>query len=155
MNHPDPSRRSFLTKVLGLAGAAVLLKSAQPLAAVNIDAPPPPAPQDSAKGPARPLTFLTDKQAGKLSETGDYETYKFNGKKILFARISDKEIIAVDAACTHEGCGVKYKKDLNQITCWCHGSVFDLAGKVVKGPAQTPLNAYAVTFQDGKIGIAL
>jgi len=44
---------------------------------------------------------------------------------------------AVSVTCTHLGCTVARSKD--GFACPCHGSRFDIGGKVVGGPAPRPL----------------
>ena len=45
------------------------------------------------------------------------------------------------AVCTHEGCPLGWNQNQHLIRCPCHGSAFDTAGRVVNGPARTPLTA--------------
>jgi len=52
-------------------------------------------------------------------------------------------IYAVSLVCTHLGCIVKSTADGFQ--CPCHGSWFDLDGKVIKGPAPSALPWLEVT----------
>jgi nitrite reductase/ring-hydroxylating ferredoxin subunit len=54
------------------------------------------------------------------------------------------------AKCTHKGCMVDKVAD-GTIDCPCHGSKFNLDGSVANGPAQTPLEAQAVTVQGDSI----
>jgi Rieske Fe-S protein len=54
------------------------------------------------------------------------------------------------AKCTHKGCTVDKVAD-GTIDCPCHGSKFNLDGSVAKGPAETPLEAQAVTVQGDSI----
>ncbi len=44
---------------------------------------------------------------------------------------------AFSALCTHQRCAVRPGR--TAFTCPCHGSVFDRAGRVVRGPAEEPL----------------
>jgi Rieske Fe-S protein len=48
------------------------------------------------------------------------------------------EMHAISAVCTHLGCIAKRQED-GQFLCPCHGSVFTVSGKVVAGPAPSPL----------------
>lgn len=50
---------------------------------------------------------------------------------------------ALSPICTHRGCTV----DINgpRLVCPCHGSTYDREGRVLKGPAQRPLQRYTVT----------
>jgi Rieske Fe-S protein len=151
------SRRSFCLKTLGLIGAAAALKSSGLLAATASDSSllSLSQPQDTASAETVPLTYLTDKQAKKIAKVGDSEVFKLNKQKILFIRTSERNVDAVSAVCTHEGCTVAYREKDDRITCWCHSSAFELSGKVIKGPAQRDLTRYKVVTQDGKIGVAL
>lgn len=52
------------------------------------------------------------------------------------------EFVAFSAACTHACCPVSYQASTSRLVCPCHGSVYDLSGNVVAGPAPrglTPL----------------
>ena len=49
---------------------------------------------------------------------------------------------ALGARCTHLGCQVQPGK--HALRCPCHGSVFDLEGNVIRGPAKKPLSRYPV-----------
>jgi Rieske Fe-S protein len=49
---------------------------------------------------------------------------------------------ALSLVCTHLGCTVSVGPDA--IVCPCHGSVFDRAGNVLKGPASKPLARHPV-----------
>ena len=49
--------------------------------------------------------------------------------------------------CTHEACAVERIVPVGgPILCRCHGSLFELDGRVRKGPAATPLTSYTTTF---------
>jgi len=46
---------------------------------------------------------------------------------------------ALDAVCTHLGCMTQWAPQQGGIFCPCHGSKFTSDGKVVEGPAPSPL----------------
>jgi Rieske Fe-S protein len=53
------------------------------------------------------------------------------------------EIISANRLiCTHLGC--RLEESGSDFKCPCHGSVFDRSGKVIKGPAQKPLQVMDV-----------
>jgi len=56
-------------------------------------------------------------------------------------------VYAMTLVCTHEGCDISQNGSVTSstITCDCHGSRFDANGNVIVGPAQSPLQHYAVT----------
>jgi cytochrome b6-f complex iron-sulfur subunit len=63
---------------------------------------------------------------------------------------------AMSAICTHAGCFLDDSTSTiaNGLYCPCHGSSFDGSGAVTNGPAQTPLQHYAVTIAaDGTITV--
>ncbi len=49
---------------------------------------------------------------------------------------------ALSLVCTHLGCTVEVTP--KTVICPCHGSVFDRSGRVVRGPADRPLERYEV-----------
>lgn len=66
----------------------------------------------------------------------------------------DKEIASygLNAVCTHLGCVVPWNESEGKFVCPCHGSQYDAAGKVVRGPA--PLSLALVNAdvnEEGKI----
>ncbi len=68
-------------------------------------------------------------------------------KRVVFFKDYDIFIVKVesgfkvfDAHCTHMGCILNYNNKDKLFECPCHGSVFDLSGKRLKGPARKPLN---------------
>ncbi len=64
---------------------------------------------------------------------------------------SGAQVHAFSAICTHQGCTVATVAN-GTIDCPCHGSKFDAAtGKVVAGPAPSPLPKIAVTVRNGEV----
>lgn len=61
---------------------------------------------------------------------------------ILLIRVSPDRFVALSTECMHLGCAVK--KQPSVIRCPCHGSVYDLEGKVLNGPTEQPLRQYEV-----------
>jgi cytochrome b6-f complex iron-sulfur subunit len=121
----EMSRRTILRASLGLAGllglgALVKFLGYQP-APVNPTRFTLKTPQDYPVGSATALP---------------------EAKAWLFR--DDQGLYAISAVCTHLGCATNYKPD--QFECPCHGSVFNAAGYVMKGPAKLPLNYLALTL---------
>jgi glycine/D-amino acid oxidase-like deaminating enzyme/nitrite reductase/ring-hydroxylating ferredoxin subunit len=62
------------------------------------------------------------------------------GKAAVY-RKPDGSVHALSARCTHMGCIVAYNDAEGSWDCPCHGSRFDLQGRVIEGPAGAPLEA--------------
>lgn len=95
---------------------------------------------------------------GALADFAANGLHILPGTKVLIGR-DDKGLYALTSICTHELCDMDEKKqgqsigiiNANGIICNCHGSTFDHYGAVVKGPANKPLKAYAMSLCDGMI----
>ena len=68
-----------------------------------------------------------------------------DGAPILVVRDGSARFHALSMQCTHEGCPVRPPVG-GVITCPCHGSQYDLEGRVRRGPAQLALARYAVEY---------
>ncbi len=59
--------------------------------------------------------------------------------KIAVYKNSENQVEAFSAVCPHMGCVVHWNSDEKSFDCPCHGSRFDVKGKVMNGPALTDL----------------
>jgi cytochrome b6-f complex iron-sulfur subunit len=60
----------------------------------------------------------------------------------------------INAVCTHLGCVVPWNASENKFICPCHGSQYNSAGKVVRGPAPLSLAlTHADVTEDGTISL--
>jgi cytochrome b6-f complex iron-sulfur subunit len=55
-------------------------------------------------------------------------------------------VYAMTLTCTHAGCNMATQGQVSNTgaECGCHGSIFDVNGAVVAGPARAPLEHFAV-----------
>ena len=91
-------------------------------------------------------------------ENGDALPFEFPGAVAgLLFRTKAGELGAVNAVCTHAGCIVNWSAQdpAKAFGCPCHGSVFTLDGKAVRGPAQKPLARYKVKLSNGDAVLTL
>jgi cytochrome b6-f complex iron-sulfur subunit len=86
-------------------------------------------------------------------ETGLSQTLRFDGKPVVVVKVSNSEVYALSAVCTHLGCIVKWNNIEKQFICPCHGAKFALSGKVLDGPAPKPLPIFPAKVVDDKIVI--
>ena len=112
---------------------------------------------DNATGPTQAVAQgggFVIKSATQVESLENGQALSFNFPEdvagLLF-RTSSGELGAVNAVCTHAGCIVQWnaQSPAQAFGCPCHGSVFTLDGKVVRGPAEKPLARYAVQLQNG------
>ena len=109
--------------------------------------------QPTAPSPRTP-TATTPRGAGKalatVADIPDGGGLILSQPAVVVTR-SGAQVHAFSSVCTHQGCRVD-KVSNGTIDCPCHGSVFDAAtGKVLAGPAPSPLPAVAVTVRDGQV----
>jgi cytochrome b6-f complex iron-sulfur subunit len=78
-----------------------------------------------------------------------------SGQDILVVHVSKDKYAAVDLKCTHRGCDVNYDNDGKKLVCPCHGSEFDMYGRVTKGPAQKPLNYYHAELKGDEVMVTV
>jgi Rieske Fe-S protein len=82
---------------------------------------------------------------------------RFNSDPVIVVHMISGQFKAYSARCTHLGCTVKYEHrppDPPHFACHCHGSVFDMAGKNVSGPAPKPLSPLKVSLEGPDIIIS-
>jgi len=80
------------------------------------------------------------------------DTFTFLEEHHLFVYRDHEGVRAVSAVCTHLGCILENTTE--GFECPCHGSRYDLEGKVLSGPAPRHLAWYQVSgTPDGKIVI--
>lgn len=72
-----------------------------------------------------------------------------DGTQILLTQPQEGTVVGLSSVCTHQGCTVA--PDNAELRCPCHGSVYDLEGKNVSGPAPSPLAPFAVRVENGAV----
>jgi len=80
----------------------------------------------------------------------DSATYVPAGR--LYVTSVNDHLFALSQTCPHLGCKVPFCASSGRFECACHGSVFDLGGEWIKGPAPHGMNQYPMT-QDPKTGV--
>ena len=88
-----------------------------------------------------PLHMLSDAllppEARTLEEIdrGEGKSIRVGGERLAVYRDHDGILHAVSPVCTHLGCHVKFNSAERTWDCPCHGSRFDIEGRVLDGPA--------------------
>lgn len=128
-------RRRFLNWFLGTSAGSLLVATLYPVARF---VSPPRVPEASTNQVEAGLT-----NDPELIEKG-FKIIRFGQEPVIVVRVSDGEIHANSATCTHLDCVVEYRKDKARIWCNCHNGQYDLNGRNVGGPPPKPLTPYKV-----------
>ncbi|MFI8100017.1 Rieske (2Fe-2S) protein [Streptomyces sp. NPDC086023] len=138
MSAQPAARRTVLKGAAALAGAAaagISLAACSTEAGSTVDAEKPSEPLDLGGAEAVPVG------GAKL----------FREQRLLVSQPSAGQYRAFSAKCTHAGC-ILDKIENGEGNCPCHMSRFDVAtGKVLSGPAPSPLPEIPVKVEGGKI----
>jgi len=105
---------------------------------------------DSNRAPRRPTAQAAPRAGDSVSHTdsaaraadlapGDGTVLDADGTSTACYRDEAGHVHAVSAVCTHLGCTVGFNRADRTWDCPCHGSRFDVDGKVIQGPATEDL----------------
>lgn len=72
-------------------------------------------------------------------------------KAVWVVKQSNGAITAFSPMCPHLGCGYRWDAPARQFQCPCHGSVYDVTGKVLAGPAPRPLDELPIKVENGQL----
>ncbi len=94
-----------------------------------------------------PVQWISDRLTRRDVETTDTNDVKtgqgkiveVGGKKLAVYRDQSGSLCALSPICTHMKCDVAWNTAEASWDCPCHGSRFDVEGKVLNGPAIEPL----------------
>ncbi len=88
---------------------------------------------------------LSDPQNSALATVGG--SILLDDENILI-RSSQIQFLAVNLICRHKGCTVELTGD--QFVCPCHGSEYDITGKVTHGPSKSNLKTWETKYDSDK-----
>ncbi|HEX8750162.1 MAG TPA: ubiquinol-cytochrome c reductase iron-sulfur subunit [Nitrospira sp.] len=73
-------------------------------------------------------------------------------QKALWAvKQPDGQVTVFSPMCTHLGCGYHWDATDQKFKCPCHGSVYDVTGQVLAGPAPRRLDALPSKVEQGRL----
>ncbi len=97
---------------------------------------------------------LGDTANKELATAGGAMLVDSSNDTIMVVRVSDTQVIALSAICTHAGCSMDYVAAQQLLDCACHGSQFSTDGKVLRGPANRSLRVYTATLANNVITVS-
>tara|TARA_Y100001960_G_scaffold139557_1_gene147839 strand:+ start:266 stop:841 length:576 start_codon:yes stop_codon:yes gene_type:complete len=155
----DQSKRDFLVKAtvatsaVGAAAAAYpFISTLQPasnvkaLASVEVDL------SDIAEGEGKVIlwrgkpVFIRHRTAEEIAQVKQDDTADLKDPQKDEERVKNEKWLIVIAVCTHLGCVPNDGGNFEGWLCPCHGSQFDLSGRVRQGPAATNLEVPPYEF---------
>lgn len=75
-------------------------------------------------------------------------------KKVVWAiKQPAGHVVVFSSICPHLGCGYRWDADDKKFKCPCHGSVYDVTGKVLAGPAPRPLDVLPSKVEQGRLWV--
>lgn len=72
-------------------------------------------------------------------------------KAIWAVKQPDGQVTIFSPMCPHLGCGYHWDASESKFKCPCHGSVYDVTGKVLGGPAPRPLDHLPSKVEEGRL----
>ena len=99
--------------------------------------------------------FVTVAGAAEVVD-GELAAFDVSGASVAVANVSGT-LHAFGDTCTHAGCSLA-SGDLEGtvVTCPCHGSKFDVTtGRVLRGPAQKPVESYVVRVENRTLQVEI
>lgn len=139
------SRKRFIDWMLGTGVGGFVLAILYPVVRYWI-------PPQLAESAVNSVT-LAFKASDMGANTG--RIFKFGDKPGLLIKTPKGELRAFTAVCTHLGCTVQFRADIENIWCACHNGHYDLNGRNIAGPPPKPLTEYAVNVRGDQIVVSV
>lgn len=137
---PQPARRRLLELFLGSGFFASLISFIYPVVRYIIP------PRQAELG----ANLVLAGHVGDLKRNSG-KVFRFGSKPALLILTSDDTYHALSAVCTHLGCTVQYRPDLQEVWCPCHNGVYGINGANISGPPPRPLEKFDVILKGNDI----
>lgn len=149
---PTGQRRTFFRWITRLAAGLIGLGLAVPLAGyvaspafrrrrqtwVSVGSV-----ADLPAGEPRALDYVLTQQDGWMETQAR--------KAVWAVKQADGQVAVFSPLCTHLGCGYRWNPPDRTFHCPCHGSTYDINGKVLSGPAPRPLDRLPSKVEQGAL----
>ena len=146
------TRRKFCTQaaaltIFGGALGAILDGCGSPTSPSNVASLP------VVNGtPVSGVITLTIDSSSPLSAVGGAALVQTSLGDYLVAHTSQNAFVALSAICTHQFCIITGFANQTYV-CPCHGSTYDINGRVTGGPAPASLSQYPTQLTNGVLTI--
>ena len=146
------SRRKFIGYAIGGIAGAITIGYAVPLATYLIK----PALQKEDEpwslvssienipvGQPTSLTFYSHVKVGWEEKKAEHDVW--------VVKNPEGAVTVFSPVCPHLGCGYRWVEEIGHFECPCHASAYDIAGRVVAGPAPRPLDTLPSKVEEGRL----
>jgi cytochrome b6-f complex iron-sulfur subunit len=140
---PTQAGRRWVNILLGSGIVASVVSFLYP--AIRYILPPPVAESTS--------NSVVAAKVGELKNNNG-KVFRFGSEPAILIHLASGQYRAFSAVCTHLGCTVQYRSDLQMIWCPCHNGMYNLTGRNVSGPPPRPLQEYGVHVQGDDIVVS-
>ena len=146
------TRRGLLGKLIGMIAALIGMVLIYPLASYTI--------LPTLKRRSKEWIVLLDPSQLKPHEPKNIEVVmslkdgwlkSTTVKSVWAVQKNEGEIVIYSPLCTHLGCGYRWEAEQKVFMCPCHGSVFNMDGQVLAGPAPRSLDTLPVKVENDRI----
>jgi Rieske Fe-S protein len=160
MTDPQPTRRSFLGRLVLIAGSIPFLAALAGVLRTML------APASRHGGGVVAVCPVKDLPPGevvaravavRMRRGAFQELAEFSVYLRAEARDGRTRVVALSGDCTHLGCPVHWSREQQLFLCPCHGGAFAADGSVKAGPPPAPLQSFEVLPEqaDGMVRIRI
>jgi menaquinol-cytochrome c reductase iron-sulfur subunit len=147
MSDGELNRRDFIKVTTGIVGGLIGAAIGLPALAYLLG----PAFKAGAKEGWVPVGKVADMTVGvpypfsftRVQVNGWERTSTSHGGFVVLRSADPKDIMVLNSRCTHLGCTVNWKDEVQAFACPCHDARFSKEGVVLGGPPPRPLDRYA------------
>jgi cytochrome b6-f complex iron-sulfur subunit len=80
----------------------------------------------------------------------DTATYLADAR-LYVTNAGGSELFALSQKCPHLGCRVPFCESSGRFECPCHGSIYDIAGEYISGPAPRGMDRFPLSLEGGSV----
>lgn len=94
-------------------------------------------------------------QVGRVEDFAPSSVTAIPKGQFYLVCLENGEFMALSRLCTHLGCATTWDNELGRFVCPCHGSSFDMAGRVLTPPAVKDMRSHPLRVENGAILVDL
>jgi cytochrome b6-f complex iron-sulfur subunit len=155
MKMPPQTRREFCSQACQAVGLAAMAGALHACGGGGLTGASsvPALPRVSGSVTNSAITLTID-SSSPLASVGGAALVQTADGLFLVAQTGPGSFTALASTCTHQACTITGFENQDYV-CPCHGSRFDTSGRVVNGPAVTPLRSFPTHFAGNVLSISL